>query len=285
MKKYLVAFCLLIFTFLFGAILMSVPRIWTFEGSPDGWLGYWGGITGAFLGVVGAYFVMNEQLQQEKNKEIEKKSSFIVPGSSKKEVYILSIGREVASAPKYFHEIGHFSALSFPLINAGITPIFDIEYFYSFKNQDELAKCYKKSEDYQPQKLWIEEDISGPGQQYTILMKYNYVIEGKQYTKKIKEPILSYGASESVLMPGETMQLHIDKKTNMMLSHIFQSLFFVLEMKKYVFPIIEVTVKFKDYNLKQRSINFNLEIGDYALSDNRLEIKLKPELSSINSIV
>ncbi|MFR2421067.1 MAG: hypothetical protein ACLS7V_02385 [Enterococcus durans] len=54
---------------LIGILLVSVPRIRGVEGTPDGWLGYWGGVTGALLGVIGANFVMNKQLEKEKIKE------------------------------------------------------------------------------------------------------------------------------------------------------------------------------------------------------------------------
>lgn len=37
----------------------------------DGWLGFWGGIIGSGLGVVGAFFVLNKQIKQD-NAEIEK---------------------------------------------------------------------------------------------------------------------------------------------------------------------------------------------------------------------
>ena len=49
-----------------GFILMRFPRFFYFEGSPDGWLSYWGGIFGSVIGVIGALIVLREQINIEK---------------------------------------------------------------------------------------------------------------------------------------------------------------------------------------------------------------------------
>lgn len=51
-------------------VTMSFPRFWNYAGSPDSWVGFWGSLLGSLLGVVGAYFVMNTQLQSDKKTAI-----------------------------------------------------------------------------------------------------------------------------------------------------------------------------------------------------------------------
>jgi hypothetical protein len=45
---------------------MSESRWYNFEGTPDGWLSYWGGILGSGLGVFGSLLVLREQINIEK---------------------------------------------------------------------------------------------------------------------------------------------------------------------------------------------------------------------------
>ena len=53
-------------TFIVGWIITNKTSI--LGGSTDGWLGYYGGIIGSILGVLGAYFIMKEQISEEKHK-------------------------------------------------------------------------------------------------------------------------------------------------------------------------------------------------------------------------
>lgn len=68
MKNRKLLFALMIcFPIVFGLVIMTFPRLWNFEGSSGEWLGYWGGIIGSLLGVIGALLVFNIQLEDEKN--------------------------------------------------------------------------------------------------------------------------------------------------------------------------------------------------------------------------
>lgn len=59
------------FPTIFVLVTMTTSRIWNFEGSPGEWLGFWGGIIGSLLGVVGALLVFNIQLSKEKRQRLE----------------------------------------------------------------------------------------------------------------------------------------------------------------------------------------------------------------------
>ena len=68
-KILLYAFLFFLGAAIIGILLMWLPKLWEFDGTPDGWLGYWGGVIGALFGVIGAYLVMNKQLEMERSKE------------------------------------------------------------------------------------------------------------------------------------------------------------------------------------------------------------------------
>lgn len=68
----IVIFTLLIVS-LFGAFLMTIDRRWDFEGTADGWLGYWGGIIGSAIGVIGALFVLQSQIKSDQAARKEEK--------------------------------------------------------------------------------------------------------------------------------------------------------------------------------------------------------------------
>ena len=56
----------ILFSSLFGIALMAQERYVQFEGTPDGWLSYWGGILGSSIGVFGSLFILREQIKVEK---------------------------------------------------------------------------------------------------------------------------------------------------------------------------------------------------------------------------
>lgn len=77
MKNKIIHFVFIILIIsLLVLVTMSFPRFWNYAGSPDSWVGFWGSLLGSLLGVVGAYFVMNTQLQSDKKTAIlnEKKN-------------------------------------------------------------------------------------------------------------------------------------------------------------------------------------------------------------------
>lgn len=67
MKKKIIYFVLIVLIIsLLVPVMMSLPRFWNYAGSPDSWISFWGSLLGSLLGVIGAYFVMNTQLQSDK---------------------------------------------------------------------------------------------------------------------------------------------------------------------------------------------------------------------------
>ena len=81
-KILLYAFLFFLGAAIIGTLLMWLPKLWKFDGSSDGWLGYWGGVIGALFGVIGAYLVMNEQIKYEEEQKKLEKEPLIVPWSA-----------------------------------------------------------------------------------------------------------------------------------------------------------------------------------------------------------
>lgn len=66
-KRVLVLlFPIMFFGVLVGLLLMSLPRFYNFEGTPDGWLSYWGSIIGTGIAVYGSLLALREQVKIEK---------------------------------------------------------------------------------------------------------------------------------------------------------------------------------------------------------------------------
>lgn len=95
MKKKIVyivyfGFIILIISLLIP-VMMSFPRFWNYAGSPDSWVGFWGSLLGSLLGVIGAYFVMNTQLQSDKktavlNEKKDERPYFFISTLSKDKI-------------------------------------------------------------------------------------------------------------------------------------------------------------------------------------------------------
>lgn len=63
MKKKIIYFVLIVLiilgTSLAIQVMMGLPRLWNYSSTTDSWLGIWGNIIGAILGVLGAYYAMS----------------------------------------------------------------------------------------------------------------------------------------------------------------------------------------------------------------------------------
>lgn len=70
-KILLVAFSLFLVPVVFGLIIMSITRFWNFEGSAGEWLGYWGGIIGSSVGIIGAVLISQNELKKQRENEAQ----------------------------------------------------------------------------------------------------------------------------------------------------------------------------------------------------------------------
>lgn len=70
-KLSIIGLSLFLVPVVFGLIIMSVTRFWNFEGSAGEWLGYWGGIIGSSVGVIGAVLVSQNELKKQRENEAQ----------------------------------------------------------------------------------------------------------------------------------------------------------------------------------------------------------------------
>ena len=70
-KSFFLGITLFLVPVLFGLIIMSVKRFWDFEGSAGEWLGYWGGIIGSSVGVIGAVLISQNELKKQRENEAQ----------------------------------------------------------------------------------------------------------------------------------------------------------------------------------------------------------------------
>lgn len=63
-----------LFAALFGIMIMSFERPWSFKGDSGAWLGYWGGIIGSVVGIASAVYLS----QREQIRSREKESQFLI---------------------------------------------------------------------------------------------------------------------------------------------------------------------------------------------------------------
>ncbi|WGI19296.1 hypothetical protein [Latilactobacillus sakei] len=107
----------------------------------DGALGFWGGIFGSSIGVFGSYLVMNYQIKVTKRHERLVKKPILALGSvNYKELNIQSYKKG-----RFYIDSIEKWLLKVPVINAGVTPILNIEMTYSF-SENELSKLSELSD-------------------------------------------------------------------------------------------------------------------------------------------
>lgn len=134
--------------------------------------------------------------------------------------------------------------------------------------------------------FWFKKDNRLPEQKYSLVYIYTEKDrDGNKTNFKVEEEVVSYTYFDSVLMPGKTLPMYIDKKTNMIFSFLFQSFLWLLDKDYYVWPVIKAEVRYKDYELSQRKLTFNLKIDEYFVKDDKLEIKIKVDINSIENVL
>ena len=107
---------------LFTGIIMKIPKLPFIGGSEEGWLGFWGGIFGSLLGVLGAYLVMKDQLDTEKS---EKEQSM-------KPIVTFGKGRTVVLTDRNITKTN----VEIPIINGGQSPVFNLTITYEILEEE-----------------------------------------------------------------------------------------------------------------------------------------------------
>ncbi|MEI5989002.1 hypothetical protein A5881_000489 [Enterococcus termitis] len=135
--KYWIKFMfgVMFFSLIFALLIMLIPELAIISGTPDGWLGYWGGIIGSSLGVFGAYLVMKNQLDFEKKETKKEKEANILMSNT-------SIKKGAMLIDSYFDKEKKEILRGIPLVNIGTTAISHIEYSFSIINFEDATSDY-----------------------------------------------------------------------------------------------------------------------------------------------
>ncbi|MFS7199702.1 hypothetical protein [Carnobacterium divergens] len=245
----------------------------------DGVLGF----IGALVGVLGAYFVVNYQLNKEHEQALETekrvKQPRLVPGTANFDDVELYTGKDLVKGGKYLHELKRFSDVTIPIINVGTTPVFDISYFYEIENIEECASIF--SEDNCPKdtipRAYFE---STEEKEYSFIYLYKYMKDGTEQKRKEYENTLKYNNTLSVIMPGETEHINLSKLVIMFLSYyleMYDILYFINTDKEEFIPKIKVHIIYNDYEMMERKFEYNLVFGSKNSSNSILKYQLIPK--------
>lgn len=255
-----------------------IPFLNEIPGDNGDWLGFWSGYLGSIVGIGGAYYVMRHQLEIENKKESKDKEPLLVPGTAEHTNLILIPGKDMSNDGQWFKDLKEFSEVSFPLINGGTTPIFDIKYSYTIDNFDEYKKIFTKEAMFSTMvpRMYIGSIIDSVDSLHYF---HEYEKEdGIKGTCWVRKHILNYSNFLPVIMPGETKSVKLPITAIMLLSYTFSNYIMYLEdiNKDFILPELTVALSYKDFQLKERETEFQLRISSYNTSSKNAHFRLIP---------
>lgn len=255
-----------------------IPFFNSIPGDNSDWLGFWSGYLGSIIGIGGAYYVMRRQLEIENKKELKDKEPLLVPGTAEYNNLVLIPGKDMVNDGEWFKDLKEFSEVSFPLINGGTTPVFDIKYSYTIENFDEYKKIFTK-EAISPTivpRMYIDGDVS-------IVESLHYFHEyensnGKKGKRLVRKNNLNFANSLPVIMPGETQGIKLPITAIMLLSYTFTNhIMYDRDINSdLILPELTVTIRYKDYQLKEKQTEFELRIPSYNTSSKNAYFIITP---------
>lgn len=243
---------ILISTFLFGVLIMWLPKMKILGGSSDGWLGYWGGIIGSMVGVLGAYSIMNKQLNEEKNTRKKEKESILVVGSNQYSDVLMQRGKNIFDKEYIKSDRKVEECLTVPLINGGQTPVFNIRIMCELVNHSNIYLVFQK---YSDENFTIK-DYPADG----------VIQEGIIYTTKTASSIIPKKTRPfdiPVILPGNQENIDLNNAFMLMINYYFFNIFGNLKFKeeKIPNPIVKVNIIYEDYELKEIEKEFYIVLS------------------------
>ncbi|MBP1043818.1 hypothetical protein I6N95_22570 [Vagococcus sp. BWB3-3] len=228
MKKRLICTLMvfLAFTVLFTLIIgivMKIPRLPFIGGSEEGWLGYWGGTLGSLIGIMGAYLVMKEQLNVEKEQEEKERDP------------ILTLGKgEAITLERY---LLNPEVIKVPIINGGQTPVFNVKISY----------------------VILKETLSNTGKDEIDISNnfFSFDID-KIHVMMASSTEIQY---ISVLMPGEKQNVNLGKSISQLYFYHMDNIDKSEIEHNYEDFKIQIILEYQDYKNEKRNNDFNLGIS------------------------
>lgn len=240
----------IIITTLFVGIMLSIEKLPFIGGSPEGWLGYWGGLIGAALGTIGAYLVMRYQLKEEKEERKSEKNPILVIGAKKYTFPCIKNEYElVANNIELSNESTIFD-LRVPLINGGISPVFNLRIAYEIVDHNNMLKNY---ETFSEKKTGLE---LKKGRKQTVK---NKILFSSCYGGTWMNTF-SRGDSISVIMPGDTVELELPDAYRKLIQYLYINVIPSCTTS-YQKPILKIRIFFENYELKEQEKNFFIVVG------------------------
>lgn len=262
-----------------------IPFLNDIPGDNGDWLGFWSGYLGSIVGIGGAYYVMRHQLEIENKKELKDKQPLLVPGTIEYPNLVLIPGKDMISNGQWFKDLKEYSEVTFPLVNGGTTPVFDVKYNYTINNFDKYKKIFTK-EAMHPTKvprMYID-DNAGSLESLYYFHEYEDS-NGTIRSSSVKKHNINYTNSFPVIMPGETQGVRLPIIAIMLLSYTFTNhiLYFKDINNDLILPELTVVIRYKDYQLKERKTAFQLRFPSYNTDLKNVYFRIIPiHLSSEN---
>lgn len=254
-----------------------VPFLNKIPGDNGDWLGFWSGYLGSMIGVGGAYYVMKHQLNFEHKKELEEKKSLLIPGVKEYTDLELIDGKDLLNDGRWIKDYQAFSEVTFPLINGGKTPVFDIKYCFEISNFTKFKSLYTNDNmlvEMNP-RMFIREESK------IDFLYYTYIYEdskGNGRHKMITLKNLNYLNFSSVIMPGESIDLKMPMVAILLLSYSFSNfmLYSNSSDERMLLPEMVLKINYKDYQLNDQERTFNIGILGHNSSVNNAKYRIAP---------
>lgn len=259
-----------------GVIIMSIPRLWVFSGSEDGWLSYWGGIVGAVLGVVGAFSVMRMQINQELNDKKKEKEAKVVLSNTR----IMKGAKLIES---YFDKNIQEIHRGVPLINVGTTPITNINYLFKIINFEEATSDYLAGGEETRVVDGFNENTSYAGLDGLLKVSPIHLRDGPGFLISFQGVKISgslrYDQSKSkgtipVIMPGQTEYLNLPNEIISL--YVFHMVCFMVcpdvdyddqDPNGIGWPILQIDISFTDYLNQIHDVSYNITVTNQNFDD------------------
>lgn len=242
---------------------MIIPKPRFIGGETGAWLGYWGNIVGSFLGILGAYSVMQYQLKKEDLRRKKAKNPILVVGISNR-FNVKIYKRKKQDDP----------SLKIPLINGGNSPTFNllIRFSYSEKQLIGLEELSTKV---------FKENPKLPDFQAKEIGQFHYFYDKDEQTAWFSDYRInglsgincneSYEENLSVIMPGQIEYITLPEKYLELVYYYIVRTFAVYASNKKVSaglnPILNMKVSYQDYELKNREVIFKINADSFNVGD------------------
>lgn len=260
-KKYwwLILLFLIVIPLLVEGGISYIP----WNGSDDGWLGFWGGYLGAIISIVGIYWSVNQQI----NFENKRREPMPIPIEGRTHLYNVKLdNHKLKDSSEMYKGIDSFCDLDIPILNAGNSIMYNCRCTYKLINLEELKKKYNLD---QPGDKKV-------GSKYF----YLYVVDEKRiiYEKHDSSmdgtvSILDYSYKDwEYTIPFIDSKKYQNVKLPIITPFFIKLLAYETTIKKFsddldsYFPKFKVTFKYLDaINHKEHTLIYKLKFGSVSI--------------------